>query len=330
MSSSKHPYEALTPDVMLDAVERFGVRCDGTFLALNSYENRVYQVGIEDAEPLIVKFYRPSRWTREAIGEEHQFALDLAELEIPVVAPLSDENQRTLLEYQGFQYALYPRRGGRWPELDDPDTREWLGRFLGRIHALSSVAAFEHRSRVDIESYGDEARAFLVEHDFIPPESRQSYLSAADEALELTRELFARVGTVRSIRLHGDCHPSNILWTPAGPHFVDLDDCRMGPAMQDLWMLLSGDRRERTIQLSDILTGYSEFHDFNPAEIALIEGLRTLRILYYSAWLARRWDDPAFPRNFPWFGNPRYWDDQIETLREQCDQLREPPLKAGW
>ena len=190
----KHPYEALTPDVMLDAVERFGVRCDGTFLALNSYENRVYQVGLEDTDPIVVKFYRPNRWTREAIGEEHQFALDLAELEIPVVAPLADAHGDTLLEYHGFQYALYPRRGGRFPELEDPDTREWLGRFIGRIHALSSVASFEHRPRVDIESYGDDARAFLVEADFIPVESRASYLAAADEALDLTRALFARVG----------------------------------------------------------------------------------------------------------------------------------------
>ena len=330
MEASKHPYEALTPDVMLDAVECFGVRCDGTFLALNSYENRVYQVGLEDAEPIIVKFYRPHRWTREALGEEHQFALDLADLEIPVVAPLRDPQGETLLEHQGFQYALYPRRGGRRPELEDPETREWLGRFIGRIHALSSVKSFEHRPSVDIESYGDDARAFLVEAAFIPVESRDSYLAAADEALGLTRSLFDSVGSVRSIRLHGDCHPSNILWTAGGPHFVDLDDCRMGPAMQDLWMLLSGDRQERTIQLSDILTGYNEFHDFNPVEIALIEGLRTLRMLYYSAWLARRWDDPAFPRNFPWFGIPRYWDDQIQTLREQCDLLREPPLEAGW
>lgn len=330
MTAIEHPYDALTPDVMLDAVERFGVQCDGTFLALNSYENRVYQVGLEEAEPLIVKFYRPRRWTHEAIGEEHQFALDLDELEIPVVAPLRDSAGNTLLEYRGFQYALYPRRGGRTPDLEDSETLEWLGRFLGRIHALSSVRAFEHRPCVDIKSYGDDSRSYLVESRVIPPQSRDSYLAAADEALSLTRSLFDQVGNVRSIRLHGDCHANNILWTAAGPHFVDLDDCRMGPAMQDLWMLLSGDRRERTIALSDILTGYSEFHDFNPTEIALIEGLRTLRLLYYSAWLARRWDDPAFPRNFPWFGAPRYWDDQIHILRDQCDQLREPPLEVSW
>ena len=325
-----HPYQALTPDVMLDAVERFGVQCDGTFLALNSYENRVYQVGLEDAEPVVVKFYRPQRWPEEAILEEHEFALDLAEREIPIVAPLKDGEGRTLFEYQGFQYAVYPRRGGRPPELDDRETREWLGRFLGRIHGLASVRPFEHRPRVDIESYGDASRTFLIENDIIPADSRDSYLTAADEALRLTRELFERVGTTRSIRLHGDCHPSNILWTAQGPHFVDLDDCRMGPPVQDLWMLLSGEPEERSTQLSDILAGYTQFHNFDPVEIGLIEGLRTLRMLYYSAWLARRWDDPAFPRSFPWFASPRYWDEQIEALREQCESLQEPPLEVEW
>ena len=215
MTEIEHPYDALTPDVMLDAVERFGVQCDGTFLALNSYENRVYQVGLEEAEPLIVKFYRPRRWTREAIGEEHQFALDLVDLEIPVVAPLRDSTGNTLLEYRGFQYAIYPRRGGRTPDLEDPETLEWLGRFLGRIHALSSVRAFEHRPSVDIKSYGEDSRAYLVESQVIPPQSRDSYFAAADEALSLTRSLFDQVGNVRRIRLHGDCHANNILWTVA-------------------------------------------------------------------------------------------------------------------
>ncbi len=327
MSDPGHPYDALTPDVMLDAVERFGVRCDGTFIALNSYENRVYQVGIEDAEPLVAKFYRPNRWPPASILEEHEFGLELAEREIPVIAPLRDEGGHTLLEHRGFHYALYQRRGGRWPELDRTDVREWLGRFLGRIHAVGAVRRFSHRPAIDARSWGDESQRYLIRSGLIPEYLSPSFQAISDELLTRTRQLISIAGTSRTIRLHGDCHPSNILWTEQGPHFVDLDDCRTGPAVQDIWMLLSGEREERTAQLADILTGYCEFHDFDASELILIEALRSLRILHYSAWLARRWDDPAFPHNFPWFNTTRYWEGQIETLQEQCDNLVQPALE---
>ena len=313
--------------MILDAIERFGFRCDGSFLALNSYENRVYQVRLEDGEFVVAKFYRPGRWSAESITEEHDFATELESYEIPFVAPLRDEHGVSLLEHAGFQYAVYPRRGGRTPELDDKNTREWLGRYLGRIHAVAAVKPFEHRPRLDIETFGHEPRRYLGEHDVIPLDVRDSYLCAADEALKRVEATFEAVGSLRQIRLHGDCHPNNILWTPAGPHFVDLDDCRTGPAVQDLWMWLSGDRQDQTEQLNDILSGYNEFHYFDASELNVIEALRTLRIIHYSAWLARRWDDPAFPLNFPWFASPRYWEDQINTLREQWEKLEEPPLE---
>ena len=325
-AAAAHPYDALTPNVMLEAIERMGVRCDGSFLALASYENRVYQVRLEDGEFLVAKFYRPQRWSTDSILEEHAFALELESYEIPVVAPLTDEHGQTLLEYGGFQYAVYPRRGGRTPELDQKNTREWLGRFLGRIHAVGAADRFEHRPQLDTETFGHEPRRYLAEHDVIPADVRDSYLAAVDQALERVEQVLEAAGPMRRIRLHGDCHPNNILWTPAGPHFVDLDDCRTGPAVQDLWMWLSGDRDERTMQLADILSGYNEFFSFDPAELYLIEALRTLRLIHYDAWLARRWDDPAFPLNFPWFATPRYWEDQINTLREQREQLDEPPL----
>jgi Ser/Thr protein kinase RdoA (MazF antagonist) len=322
-----HAYDELTPDVILDAVERFGFRCDGSFLALNSYENRVYQVRLEDGEFIVAKFYRPHRWRTESIIEEHDFAAELESYEIPVVAPLRNAAGVSLLEHAGFQYAVYPRRGGRTPELDDKNTREWLGRYLGRIHAVAAVSPFQHRPRLDIETFGHEPRRYLGEHDVIPADVRDSYLAAADEALARVESTFEAIGGLRQIRLHGDCHPNNILWTPAGPHFVDLDDCRTGPAVQDLWMWLSGDRQERTEQINDILSGYNEFHYFDTIELSVIEALRTLRIIHYSAWLARRWSDPAFPLNFPWFASPRYWEDQINTLREQWENMEEPPLE---
>jgi len=323
-----HPYEALTPDVVLTALEQAGFPCDGRLLALNSYENRVYQVGIEDASPVIVKFYRPGRWSDEAILEEHAFALELAEHEIPLVAPMADAQGRTLLEHAGYRFAVFLRRGGHWPELDNADNRLWLGRFIGRIHAVGAARGFRHRPTLTIESFGDASLSYLQEHGFIPSHLRAAYDSLVPDLLAQVRAAFARAGTVATLRLHGDCHPGNILWTDAGPHFVDLDDARMGPAVQDLWMLLSGERDERTIQLGDLLEGYEEFRDFDPRELHLVEALRTLRLLHYSAWLARRWDDPAFPRSFPWFNTDRYWEEQVLTLREQAAALDEPPLSV--
>jgi Ser/Thr protein kinase RdoA (MazF antagonist) len=321
-----HPYEALTPARLLNAVESTGLRCDGRLQALNSYENRVYQVGIEEGEPVVAKFYRPGRWPDAAILEEHAFTAELAEREIPVVAPLADSSGRTLHEFEGFRFALYPRRTGRAAELDDPDTLEWMGRFIGRIHAVGAIRPFSHRPALTIRSFGEEPLAWLLETGFVAPDLAAVYRSVAEEALARVRACFSRAGSVRAIRLHGDCHPGNVLWSSEGPYFVDFDDCRMGPAVQDIWMLLSGGRADMTRQLASVIEGYNEFHHFNPRELHLVEALRTLRMIHYSAWLARRWDDPAFPAAFPWFGTTHYWQDQILALREQTALMEEPPL----
>ncbi|HHM04455.1 MAG TPA: serine/threonine protein kinase [Gammaproteobacteria bacterium] len=319
-------YQSLSPDRILDAVESTGARCDGRLLALNSYENRVYQVGTEDGPPLIAKFYRPGRWPNEAILEEHAFALELAAREIPVVPPLRNEAGITLHEFDHHRLALYPRQGGRWPELDKPGKLLWLGRFLGRIHAVGAIAPFQHRPTLTIEDFGDASCHYLLENGFIPAELTLAYRTLAEDVLKQVRACWERAGPVSLIRLHGDCHGGNILWSGAGPHFVDLDDARMGPAVQDLWMLLSGERRDMTMQLSELLEGYNDFFDFNPRELALIEALRTLRLLHYAAWLARRWKDPAFKQAFPWFNSPRYWEEQILALREQAAAMDELPL----
>jgi Ser/Thr protein kinase RdoA (MazF antagonist) len=361
-----HPYDALTPDLILDAVEQTGLRCDGRLLALNSFENRVYQVGIEDGPPLVAKFYRPDRWPRAAILEEHAFALELAGAELPVVAPLRDEDipgaplrtqdissaplrndqvasgapredgtadaaqalagAGTLREHGGFALALYARQRGRAPELEDRDTLTWMGRFIGRIHALGALRPFQHRPVLDVRTFGEEPAAFLLEQGFIPPDLRPAYETLLRQVLEQARACFEQAGRVSHIRLHGDCHVGNVLWDDEGPHFVDLDDARSGPAAQDLWMLLSGERAAMEVQLGAVLRGYREFHDFNPRELHLIEALRTLRLIHYSGWLARRWEDPTFPVNFPWFNTQRYWQDQILSLREQAALMQEPPL----
>ena len=325
-----HPYARLTPDVVLNALESVGLKCDGRLLALASYENRVYQVGLEETEAarfVVAKFYRPGRWSDEAIAEEHAFAAMLAAKEIPVVAPLG-LHSATLHHYDGFRFAVYPRRGGRSPELEDPKTLEWLGRFIGRIHAVGAARRFEHRPRLDIERFGTEPRAFLLESRFIPDDLVAAWTQAADLALEGVRHAYARAGDVREIRVHGDCHPGNVLWAD-GPHFVDLDDTCMAPAVQDLWMLVSGDLRSMALQLGHLLDGYREFMDFDPRELELVEALRTLRLLHYSAWLARRWDDPAFPIAFPWFNTQRYWQDRILELREQIAAMQEPAIDPG-
>lgn len=320
-------YQDLDPNRILSAIETIGLRCDGRLLALNSYENRVYQVGMEDGPPLIAKFYRPGRWPDEAILEEHAFARELVEHEIPVVAPIADAHGHTLHHQLGFRFTLFPRQGGRWPELDDPDNLVWLGRFLGRIHAVGAAKPFLHRPTLDIRHFGEASCRFVLEQGFVPTELQPAYRSLTTDVLAQVRACFDRAGTFRAIRLHGDCHPGNILWTEAGgPHFVDLDDSRMGPAVQDLWMLLSGDRQQMTLQLAELLDGYTEFHDFDPRQLQLIEPLRTLRMLHYSAWLARRWEDPAFKQAFTWFNTQHYWQDQILALREQAALLDEPPL----
>ena len=329
-----HPYSRLEPDVVLNALDALGLRCDGRLQALNSYENRVYQVGLEDGGQIVAKFYRPGRWSRAQVAEEHRFALELAEAEVPVVAPLRIAGE-TLHAAQGFAFAVYPRQGGRMPELDDGPTLEWIGRFIGRIHAVGRARAFKTRPRIDIESFGEEPRRFLLEHRFIPDDLLESWTRVADLALEAVRAAFARTGAYSALRLHGDCHAGNVLWTPpsgnsmGGPHFVDLDDSRMGPAVQDFWMLISGDARSMSHQLGRLLAGYEDFAEFDDRELALVEPLRTLRLLHYSAWIARRWDDPAFPAAFPWFGTARYWQDRILELREQVAAMQEPPLAPG-
>ncbi len=318
-------YASLTPDVILNAVERHGWITDGRLLALNSYENRVYQVGIEDAEPLIVKFYRPARWSDAAILEEHDFARELADHELPVVAPLLVD-QATLLRAAGFRFALYPRQGGHWPELNTAQEREWMGRFIARIHAIGATKPFHERPVLDIESFGYASTRYLQEHGFIPAHLEAAYRTLAEDLLGQVETTHASAGNVKQIRLHGDCHPGNILWSGDGPHFVDLDDCRTGPAVQDLWMLLSGSRHDMQGQLLDVLEGYQQFFEFDPRELQLIESLRTLRIIHYAAWLARRWQDPAFPLAFPWFNTMAYWEEHVLALREQAGLLNEPAL----
>lgn len=323
------PFDDLTPDVILAAVESTGMRCDGRLHALNSFENRVWQVWRDEDGPVVAKFYRPGRWSDASILEEHAFAAELAARELPVVAPMPLAAGGTLGRANGFRFAVYPRCPGRAPELDDPQALQWLGRFIARIHAVGALAAFSHRPRVDVASYGDEPVALLRASDFLPASLARSYLAAAAHALDRVRARFADAGAVRMLRLHADCHAGNVLWAADGPHFVDLDDCRMGPAVQDLWMLLSGDRAAMTRQLGDVLAGYREFRDFDRRELLLIEPLRTLRLLHYAAWLAARWQDPAFPASFPWFGAERYWQDQILALQEQIAAMDEPPLDPG-
>ncbi|HEV2978509.1 MAG TPA: serine/threonine protein kinase [Casimicrobiaceae bacterium] len=324
------PFARLTPDVVLDALDSVGLEGDGRLLALNSYENRVYQVALADRPPCVAKFYRPGRWTDAQILEEHAFVHELAGEEIPAVEPFAFEGIGTLATFAGFRFAVYPNCGGRAPELEDRAIREQLGRFIGRIHAVGGRIGFAHRPALDRQSFGQEPRDWLLAHGFIPPDLAAAYESVATMALEGVRQCFARAGTVRLLRLHGDCHGGNVLWLPegplAGPHFVDFDDSRMGPALQDLWMLLSGDRAEMTRALADLLAGYEDFQAFDRRELHLLEALRTLRLMHYAAWLARRWDDPAFPAAFPWFNSQRYWQDRILELREQVAAMDEPPL----
>lgn len=318
------PYSNLDPHLILDAVESLGFQCTGGLLALNSYENRVYQVGIEGGAPLVAKFYRPQRWTSEAILEEHHFALELQEHELPVIAPLRlGKEQGTLHEYKGFRFALFPRQGGRPLELDNLEQLEWMGRFIGRLHAIGACKPFLHRPRLDVKAYGYKPYQFLLENNFVPAELRQNYCLTVEAILQKIEQSFQQVGELPYLRLHGDCHAGNVLWSHTGPHIVDLDDCLMGPAVQDIWMLLSGNEQDVKKQLKQIMDGYLEFYDFNNRELHLVEALRSLRMIHYSAWLARRWDDPTFPLNFPWFNTPRYWQEQLQHLREQAVLLEE-------
>jgi Ser/Thr protein kinase RdoA (MazF antagonist) len=321
------PYDRLTPDVVLQAVEQAGFVTDGRVLALNSYENRVYQVGVEDDTPVVVKFYRPRRWSRDAVLEEHAFSLELAAAEIPVVAPIVRDGQ-TLFEHEGYAYAVFPRRGGRWPDLDTHDDRLWMGRFIGRIHRIGATRRFDHRPRLSVETMGEDSASYVLDGEWLPDYLVDRYAAVIDESLRRIRDAFEASAPLRTFRIHGDCHRGNVLWTDGGPHFVDLDDCMSGPAIQDLWMLLAGSPAEMQAQLRDVLEGYDQFGEFDRVELRLIEPLRMLRMIHYAAWLARRWDDPAFPRAFPWFGTPRYWEDHVRQLTEQMEALDAPTLRA--
>ena len=327
MSHNLTPFSELSPDIVLSALEGVGYACDGHLLALNSYENRVYQVGLEQSTPIITKFYRPNRWSDAAIIEEHHFIQELADNEIPVVPALQFTNHQTLLESNGFRFSVFPKQGGRVPEIDNAEKLAWMGRFIGRIHAIGALKPFKHRPIINVTTFGEEPSHFLLNSAFIPNDLHHTYSDVIEHALTCVRHCFERAGHYHQIRLHGDCYPGNILWTDLGPHFVDFDDSRTGPAIQDLWMLLSGDRAEMTQQLEHLLDGYKTFFDFNPSELHLLEALRTLRLIHYSAWIAKRWDDPAFPMAFPWFNTPRYWQDRIIELREQIALMEEEPLQ---
>jgi len=321
-------YSGLSPDIILDAIESCGYQTQGYSLALNSYENRVLRIEMESSTPLIVKFYRPMRWNNDAIIEEHQFTQELYESEIPVVAPLVNKHGKTLHEYQGYRFALFPLQAGRWPDLENLDDYERMGRLMARIHAVGATKQFKSRHQLNIDTYGYQSVSYLMTHEFIPSHIETAYKTLTDDLLEMIKNLYALAGESKIIRLHGDCHRRNILWTDNGPHFVDLDDACNGPAIQDLWMLLAGDRAECSIQLSVLLEGYNDFADFDLRQLHLIEALRTLRMMHYAAWLAKRWNDPAFPLAFPWFNSINYWEQHIQELREQLFAMQEPVLQV--
>jgi len=322
------PYYRLGPDAILQAIDSTGLLSDGRLLALNSYENRVYQVGIEEADPVIAKFYRPGRWSDQQIREEHDFSIELSDAEIPLIAPDRIDGQ-SLFHHDDFRFALFKRQGGHAPELEDRDTRLWLGRFIGRIHAVGKSKPFEYRPALTPERFGDDSVATIRNGNWLPPHMETAFESLVDDLMINICAAYERAGDVRLIRLHGDCHPGNLLWRD-GPYFVDMDDCQSGPAIQDLWMLLSGDAHEMENQLADIIEGYRQFCDFDTRELQLIEALRTLRMLHHAAWLARRWEDPAFPIAFPWFDSPRYWEDLVLSLREQLAAMQEPALSLPY
>ncbi|MCH8498053.1 MAG: serine/threonine protein kinase [Marinobacter sp.] len=326
MTASSHPYDALTPDVLLDAVEAVGYEVNGRVFALNSYENRVYQVGIEDAPPLIAKFYRPGRWSQAQIQEEHDFSLELLAAEVPVVAPTMMPSGQTLASHAGFWFALFPQRGGQAPDTSETDMLYRLGQWLGQLHNVGARQPFQARPTLELLPQLEQFVEELAAGDWIPTDLKPAWNSLIPDLLNACRDRIADAGPVDTLRLHGDCHGGNLLVRDEQILFVDLDDCRTGPAIQDLWLLLNGDARSQGDQLAELMEGYEMFRDFNRRERFLIEPLRCYRQIAHSAWLARRWEDPAFPRYFPWFAQPRYWSDQILAMREQLAALQEPPL----
>lgn len=333
MTSSPAGFGHLTPERMLDALEHAGLRPDGRLLQLNSYENRVLQAYLEDGSAVVAKFYRSGRWSDAQILEEHQFARELVEAEVPVVAPMMlevDGQSTTLAHVLGDRFAVSPRQGGRAPELEDPEVLRWIGRFLARLHEVGQRQPFEHRVSWNTAQPAREARDWLKAHDILAPDVAPQWHDAAERCITAIQAAFDQQPQLRSLRLHGDCHPGNLLWTPdRGPHFVDLDDAMQGPAVQDLWMMLSGEPEAARRQLDALLDGYESVHEFDWRELRLIEALRTQRMIHHSAWLARRWEDPAFPLAFPWFGTPNYWSDQVIKLRDQLDVMQTEADKAS-
>lgn len=332
MTDAQAPYAELTPDAVLDALHTTGLYPDGRLMALNSYENRVFQVGLDDGQMVVAKFYRPGRWSDEQILEEHAFAQQLADADIPAVPPLALPN--TLLHWSTpegtpYRFSISPRRGGRAPELDDPDTLQWIGRLMARLHAVGRQQPFKHRITLTTDTMGRASRQWVSDHGDVPEPQRQTWLAVTDQALDMVDRCFASVPQVRTGRIHGDCHLGNVLWTPEGPHFVDLDDACTGPAVQDLWMLLGGPLHERQAALHALMDGYETLEDFDWREWRLMEALRTLRLIHHSAWLARRWHDPAFPCAFPWFGTAMYWQQQTDQLRQQVEVMQQD-LTPEW
>jgi Ser/Thr protein kinase RdoA (MazF antagonist) len=311
------PYAGLSPDVVLDAIAAAGFVPDGRLLALGSYENRVYQVGVENDSPLVVKFYRPQRWSDAAIDEEHSFALELADAELPIVAPIEIDGE-TLLVHAGFRYALYPRRGGRAPELESADHLAWMGRLLARIHGVGARDRFRERGNIDTNEFIRAPSRAVLASPLLPARYADAYRQRTEALARAVDARFAAVEPIARLRLHGDCHAGNVLWTDSGPHFVDLDDARMGPAVQDLWMLAPSPRA-----LDALLEGYAEFRDFDPRELALIEPLRIMRQVHWAGWVASRWDDPAFPRAFAHVGEERWWDQHLGDLAEAEERLED-------
>lgn len=326
----------LTPQQVLDSLEAVGLRGDGRILQLNSYENRVFQVFLEDGRAVVAKFYRPGRWSDAQILEEHAFALELAGAEIPVVPPLAlseagdtpglvlQGDPPTLATLAGHRFAVAARCAGREPELEDPATLRQLGRFIGRLHAVGRRQPFEHRHRLNPRADGRRAMALLLEGGFVTPQELPAWRAVTTDALAAVVaafDAFPADAPLATLRLHGDCHPGNVLWREGAPNVVDLDDAMQGPAVQDLWMLVSGDATTMARQLDTLLAGYEDFADFDDRERRLIEPLRTLRMLRHSAWLAERWADPTFPLNFPFFGSAAYWSQQTTQMREQLEAM---------
>lgn len=323
MNNSAFNFQALSPDLILDALDSVGLMAESGLIALNSYENRVYQFLCEDKKRYVVKFYRPERWSEAQILEEHAFSLDMSEAEIPAVAPLNIQGQ-TLHSHQGYLFTVFPSVGGRQYEIDNLDQLEWVGRFLGRIHQVGSDSLFKVRPTMGLDEYLTQPRIVFESTSLIPKRQRASFLATTDTLIATISEYWH--DDWQPLRLHGDCHPGNILWRD-GPLFVDLDDARNGPAVQDLWMLLHGDTSEQRLQLDILLEAYGEFAEFDTRQLLLIEPLRAMRMIYYLAWVARRWEDPAFPKSFPWMKDEDFWLGQAAAFTEQVKKLRAPPLQ---